>query len=189
MVCAYSIGPPISKMGTYHAYPGKSIFVLCRTRQTQSGNAYQKMHLGVLFQDVKQYYTHSGSIWALYFVKRTLREQREPKHCPLGTVWKTVPFLVKKVPKQWQSGKLTPSKRAPFSETVPLGHHFPQKGRQNQCPFAKGHQSGAPKGNVLHIIKGIIKGCPKGTISVPPIFLSVLFSHTICGSPPGVNDG
>ncbi len=42
------------------------------------------------------------------------------------------------------------------------------KDRQNQCPFAKGHQNSTPKGTVLRTIKR----CPKGTISGPSIFLS-----------------
>ncbi len=53
--------------------------------------------------------------------------------------WKMVPFLVKQVPKQLPYCKVPPTKhakRAPFSKTVPLRHHFPQKGWK-WCPLRK----------------------------------------------------
>ena len=47
----------------------------------------------------------------------------------------------------------------------------------NQCPLKKGHQNSAPKGTVLLTIKW----CPKGTVSVLSILLSVFTGLSASG--------
>ena len=52
---------------------------------------------------------------------------------------------------------------------VPMGHQIKVVPPAIQCPFGEWHQNGAPKGTVLRTINQ----CPRDTVLVPLIFLSV----------------
>ena len=95
--------------------------------------------------------------------------QKGRKWCPFG---KGVPFWC-----LWTKGTVFAAKKGQKWCRLVKGYYISAVGalflygkdRQNQCPFAKGHQNSAPKGTVLRTIKR----CPKGTISIPCISLSI----------------
>ena len=98
---------------------------------------------------------------------------------PLGQQNDVVPPVVPQERHFPLNGALA-TKRAPFSWK---GHYFSahltlflySKCMKKQCPLGKWHQNGALKGTVLRTIKP----CPRGTILVPLIFLSVFIPYRI----------
>ena len=107
-----------------------------------------------------------------------------------GTIFQNsapgAPFSPEQCPFNKKGTKIVPlCKKAPFPnfffwKTVPFslkGHYFRapmalflcRKCMEKQCPFGKWRQNGAPKGTILRTIKR----CPKGTVLVRLIILSV----------------